>query len=106
MMRTSTHYKGGFTGGVKVAHLAESHGMRAEVHGGGLTNLHLGLAIPNNSYYEDIVSSVADVKGKENGSIPFKNGEVWIPEDTVGIGADYDVEDFKKRAITTVSMVD
>ena len=106
IMRTSTHYKGGFTGGVKVAHLAESHGMRAEVHGGGLTNLHLGLAIPNNSYYEDIVSSVADVKGKETGSIPFKNGEVWIPEGTVGVGAAYDVEDFKKRAITTVSVVD
>ena len=35
MMRTSAHYKGGITGAIKVAHLAESFGMRAQVHGGG-----------------------------------------------------------------------
>ena len=42
IMRTSTHYKGGFTGGLKVAHLAESFGMNAEVHGGGLPSLQRG----------------------------------------------------------------
>ena len=52
MVRTSTHYKGGITGGLRVAHLAESFNMRAEVHGGGLPNLHLACAIPNNTYYE------------------------------------------------------
>jgi L-alanine-DL-glutamate epimerase-like enolase superfamily enzyme len=104
IMRTSTHYKGGFTGGLKVAHLAESHGMRAEVHGGGLNNLHLGLAIPNNSYYENIVSSVEHVKGKQSGDVPFENGEVWIPEGTTGIGAQFDIADIEKRALDTVTV--
>ena len=102
IMRTSTHYKGGFTGGVKVAHLAESHGMNAEVHGGGLTNLQLGLAIPNNTYYEDIVLSVENIRNKKNGPIPFDNGEVRLPEGIVGVGLDADVEWYEKNALDTV----
>jgi L-alanine-DL-glutamate epimerase-like enolase superfamily enzyme len=104
IMRTSTHYKGGFTGGVKVAHLAESFGMNAEVHGGGLNNLHLGLAIPNNSYYEDIVSSVKDVRSKKDGPIPFERGDVWIPDGTVGVGAEIDVAHWEKNALDTVTV--
>ncbi len=57
MVRTSTHFKGGITGGLRVAHLAESFNMRAEVHGGGLPNLHLACAIPNNTYYESLIYS-------------------------------------------------
>ena len=33
MVRTSSFYKGGLTGALKIAHLAEAHGMKAEVHG-------------------------------------------------------------------------
>jgi L-alanine-DL-glutamate epimerase-like enolase superfamily enzyme len=55
MVRTSTHYKGGITGGLRVAHLAEAFNMRAEVHGGGLPNLHLACAIPNTTYYETLI---------------------------------------------------
>ncbi len=64
MVRTSTHYKGGITGGLRVAHLAESFNMRAEVHGGGLPNLHLACAIPNNTYYESLIYST-DVQVEE-----------------------------------------
>ena len=56
MVRTSTHYKGGITGGLRVAHLAEAFNMRAEVHGGGPANLHLACAIPNTTYYESLVT--------------------------------------------------
>jgi L-alanine-DL-glutamate epimerase-like enolase superfamily enzyme len=55
MVRTSTHYKGGVTGALRIAHLAEAHHLRAEVHGGGLPNLHLCCAIPNTTYYESLV---------------------------------------------------
>jgi L-alanine-DL-glutamate epimerase-like enolase superfamily enzyme len=58
MVRTSTHYKGGITGGLRVAHLAEAFNMRAEVHGGGLPNIHLACAIPNTTYYESLVHSL------------------------------------------------
>jgi L-alanine-DL-glutamate epimerase-like enolase superfamily enzyme len=57
LVRTSTHYKGGFTGGLRVAHLADASHMRAEVHGGGLPNLHLACAIPNTTYYESLVTT-------------------------------------------------
>ncbi len=104
IMRTSTHYKGGFTGGVKVAHLAESFGMRAEVHGGGLANLHLALAVPNNSYYEDIVIDREDIESRRLGEIPFKNGTVALPEGTVGVGWELDVGTIEQRALATVSV--
>jgi L-alanine-DL-glutamate epimerase-like enolase superfamily enzyme len=56
MIRTSTHLKGGITGALRIAHLADACGMKAEIHSGGLPNLHLACAIPNNSYYEIIIS--------------------------------------------------
>jgi L-alanine-DL-glutamate epimerase-like enolase superfamily enzyme len=56
MVRTSTHFKGGITGGLRVAHLAEAFNLRAEVHGGGPANLHLACAIPNTTYYESLVT--------------------------------------------------
>jgi len=55
LVRTSTHYKGGITGALRIAHLADAYHMRAEVHGGGLANLHLACAIPNTTYYESLV---------------------------------------------------
>ena len=57
MVRTSTHFKGGMTGGLRIAHLAEAFNLRAEVHGGGLANLHLGCAVRNNTWYESLVYS-------------------------------------------------
>jgi L-alanine-DL-glutamate epimerase-like enolase superfamily enzyme len=102
IMRTSTHYKGGITGGLKVAHLAESYGMNAEVHGMGLPNLHLGLAIPNNTYYEQIVISPQQVKSRRYGGIPFEDGFVRVPDGVVGIGWDLDIADLEKRAIARV----
>ena len=57
LVRTSTHYKGGITGGLRVAHLADAFSLRAEVHGGGFPNLHLACAIPNTTYYESLVRS-------------------------------------------------
>jgi L-alanine-DL-glutamate epimerase-like enolase superfamily enzyme len=57
MVRTSTHYKGGITGGLRIAHLAEAFNMRAEVHGGGPANLALACAIPNTTWYESLIYS-------------------------------------------------
>jgi L-alanine-DL-glutamate epimerase-like enolase superfamily enzyme len=54
-VRTSTNLRGGITGAMRIAHLADAHLMRAEVHGGGLAHIHLCMAIPNNTYYESLV---------------------------------------------------
>ncbi len=64
-LRTSTHYKGGMTGGLRVAHLAEAYLLRAEVHGGGLPNTHLCMSIPNTTYYESLVDSNPVRRGAE-----------------------------------------
>ena len=55
-VRTSSGLKGGITGALRIAHLADSFLLRAELHGGGLVNSHLTMAIPNTTYYESFVS--------------------------------------------------
>lgn len=54
-VRTSVRLKGGFTGGMRIAHLADSYRLRAEVHSPGLLSQHLCMAIPNTTYYESLV---------------------------------------------------
>ncbi|WP_214322690.1 enolase C-terminal domain-like protein [Nonomuraea sediminis] len=54
-VRTSAQYKGGITGAMRIAHLADSFQLRAEVHGTGVVNAHLCMAIPNTTYYESLV---------------------------------------------------
>ena len=56
-VRTSSGFKGGITGALRIAHLADSFLMRAEVHGGGLAATHLCMSIPNTTYYESLVDS-------------------------------------------------
>lgn len=54
-VRTSSGLKGGLTGGMRIAHLADAFRLRAEVHGGGLVNQHLCMAINNTTYYESLI---------------------------------------------------
>jgi L-alanine-DL-glutamate epimerase-like enolase superfamily enzyme len=54
-VRTSGGLKGGITGGIRIAHLADAFRLRAEVHGGGIVNQHLCMAINNTTYYESLV---------------------------------------------------
>jgi L-alanine-DL-glutamate epimerase-like enolase superfamily enzyme len=56
-LRTGSTLKGGITGALRIAHLADSYLLRAEVHGGGPVNTHLCMAIPNTTYYESLVDS-------------------------------------------------
>lgn len=56
-VRTSTHLRGGFTGAMRTAHLADAYRLRAEVHGPGIAHRHLSMAISNNTYYESLVTS-------------------------------------------------
>jgi L-alanine-DL-glutamate epimerase-like enolase superfamily enzyme len=54
-VRTSAGLKGGLTGGMRIAHLADAFRLRAEVHGGGIVNTHLCMAINNTTYYESLI---------------------------------------------------
>ena len=56
-VRTSANHRGGMTGAMRIAHLADSFRLRAEVHGPTETAVHLCMAIPNCTYYESLVTS-------------------------------------------------
>lgn len=54
-VRTSAGMKAGITGAMRIAHLADAFQLRAEVHGPGLPNEHLCMAIANTTYYESLI---------------------------------------------------
>lgn len=85
IVRTSTGFKGGFTGALRIAHLADAFQLRAEVHGGGLPNLHVALAIPNTTYYESLV----DANPVAPDPLVDRQGLVHAPSEP-GTGAVYD----------------
>jgi len=82
-VRTSTPLKGGITGAMGIAHLADSFQMRAEVHGPGVVNQHLCMAIPNTTFYEALVMGNPILSNSEVGS----DGLVRAPM-APGIGYD------------------
>jgi L-alanine-DL-glutamate epimerase-like enolase superfamily enzyme len=57
-VRASDGLRGGFTGALRTAHLADAFRLRAEVHGPGVTSRHLCMAIANTTYYESLILSV------------------------------------------------
>ena len=102
MMRVSAGFKGGFTGAIKVAHLAESFGMRAQVHGGGWANAHLCAALPNNDYYEQLVINSEQIKGlRDQGPFSIIDGYLTVPDEP-GLGPQPDWEEIKDRAVLVV----
>ncbi|ERK73501.1 enolase C-terminal domain-like protein [Leifsonia aquatica] len=69
-VRASTNLRGGITGAMRTAHLADAFRLRAEVHGSDLPTHHLCMAIPNTTYYESLVTATTVVREKyvdENG---------------------------------------
>jgi L-alanine-DL-glutamate epimerase-like enolase superfamily enzyme len=56
-VRTSAKLRGGMTGALRIAHLADSFNVRAEVHSPEIPSRHLCMAISNTTYFESIISS-------------------------------------------------
>jgi len=54
-VRTSAELRGGITGAMRIAHLADAFRLRAEPHGPTITCRHLCMAISNCTYYESLV---------------------------------------------------
>jgi len=103
MMRTNPNMKGGLTGALKIAHLAECHGMKAQVHGQGVAHAHLCGAIPNNDYYEELVISTQQIRGLKNvaGRLPIVGGILTVPEEA-GLGYMPDWAWLEKTALAVV----
>ena len=76
-VRASTTLRGGITGAMRTAHLADAYRLRAEMHGSDIPNQHLCMAIPNTTYYESLVTSVRVVREPA----VDENGLVHAPSD-------------------------
>jgi L-alanine-DL-glutamate epimerase-like enolase superfamily enzyme len=56
-VRAGTVLRGGITGAMRTAHLADAFRLRAEVHASDIPNQHLCMAISNTTFYESLVTS-------------------------------------------------
>ncbi|WP_406841587.1 enolase C-terminal domain-like protein (plasmid) [Streptomyces sp. AHU1] len=61
-VRAGTTLRGGITGAMRTAHLADAYRLRAEVHGSDIPNHHLCMAISNTTYYESLVTATDVVR--------------------------------------------
>ncbi|HEX4832472.1 MAG TPA: enolase C-terminal domain-like protein [Trebonia sp.] len=64
-VRIGTQMRGGITGCMRTAHLADSFRIRAEVHGPEITSRHLCMAVPNTTYFESLITSTTVTKKPE-----------------------------------------
>jgi L-alanine-DL-glutamate epimerase-like enolase superfamily enzyme len=80
-VRTSAELRGGITGAMRIAHLADAFRLRAEVHGMGNYSQHLCMAIPNTTYYESLVMSTSVTRE----AVVDADGLVHAPQG-VGLG--------------------
>ena len=56
-VRTSATMRGGITGAMRTAHLADAFRLRAEVLGDEIPSRHLAMAISNTTYYESLITA-------------------------------------------------
>jgi L-alanine-DL-glutamate epimerase-like enolase superfamily enzyme len=75
---------GGVTEWMEIAAIADAFGVDVASHGGGVTNLHMLLAMPNATYMES-----GSIKGDSSAVEPLrmKDGEMLAPE-TTGMGSE------------------
>ncbi|HLK44238.1 MAG TPA: enolase C-terminal domain-like protein, partial [Thermoleophilia bacterium] len=64
-VRASASMRGGMTGALRTAHLAEAFRVRAEVLGDEMPSRHLSMAIPNTTFHESMVTANPVVKKPE-----------------------------------------
>jgi len=99
-LRGDVAVKGGLTGCLKAAHLAEAFKMNYEIHHGGnslnnVANLHLAMAIPNTSFFEVLLPAGAQKYGL-NPDIEIVDGHVHAIE-RPGLGADIDFDMIRSK---------
>src|SRR3954451_12635548 len=79
-VRTSAELRGGITGAMRTAHLADAFRLRAEGHGPGLYSQQLCMAIPNTTYYESLGPS----SSVSPGPVRDRHGFALAPREVAG----------------------
>jgi L-alanine-DL-glutamate epimerase-like enolase superfamily enzyme len=106
MTRVSSFYKGGFTGSMKIAHMSESFGMRAQVHGGGFENAQLCAAISNNDYFEQLIMNEEQINGlSKPGPLAIVGGNLTV-SDEPGLGYSFDWDELDRTAIQKIAVTE
>lgn len=103
IVRADVSWKNGVTGTLKIAHLAEAHGMQCEIHTTmmgfmDVPNLHVSCAIRNCEYFEMLVP-------EDRFQFPMKDsynidaqGNIHVPEGP-GLGVDLDWDLIDKSCV-------
>jgi L-alanine-DL-glutamate epimerase-like enolase superfamily enzyme len=98
-VRADVSWKPGVTGTLKIAHLAEAHGMRCEIHCTtmgfmDMANLHVSCAIKNCEYFELLVPE-EPFRFPMKDKYPIdKNGIAHVPQKPgIGVELDWDAID-------------
>jgi len=106
MTRVSSHYKGGFTGAIKIAHLAESVGMRAQVHGMGIENAQICAAILNNDYHEQLVINEDQIRSLSGlGALAITDGYLNVSQGA-GLGYGHDWAELDRAALRKITVTE
>ncbi len=105
-LRGDVAVKGGITGILKGAHLAEAFKMNYEIHHGGnslnnVANLHVAMAIPNTEFFEVLLPAGAQKYGL-NPDIEIVDGHVHAIE-RPGLGADIDFDLIRAKTVDRLS---
>ena len=93
IVRADVSWKAGVTGTLKIAHLAEAHGLRCEIHCTtmgfmDIANLHVSCAIRNCEYFELLVPE-EPFRFPMKDPYPIANGVAQVPQ-RPGIGVELD----------------
>ncbi len=105
-LRGDVAVKGGLTGCLKAAHLAEAFSMNYEIHHGGnslnnVANLHLTMAIRNCEFFEVLLPAAAQKYGLVEDIEPDSNGLVHAIEKP-GLGAEIDFALIERKKIAVL----
>lgn len=102
-LRGDVALKGGITGVLKSAHLAEAFNMKYELHHGGnslnnLANAHVALGMTNCDYFEVILPHMVQKYGLKTELNLDADGHIR-PFDGPGLGADIDFEMIERMTV-------
>jgi L-alanine-DL-glutamate epimerase-like enolase superfamily enzyme len=105
MLRGDVAVTGGITPLIKISHIAEGFGMKAEVHHGGnslnnVANLHVIMAVHNCDFYEVFPATGANKYGLVEDIEVDNKGLVYAPTKP-GLGYEIDWELVKKDLVQT-----
>jgi L-alanine-DL-glutamate epimerase-like enolase superfamily enzyme len=106
-LRGDVAVKGGITGILKAAHLAEAFKMNYEIHHGGnslnnVANLHVTMAIPNCELFEVLLPAEAQKYGLVDEPAPDASGLVYAIEKP-GLGAEIDFAMIEKKTVAVLT---